>query len=206
VPPSCAAAANLTPELRQNLLLHLQQNPKERERFLARHGVDVPTIVAGLDTGGAATAGMSAAPATSMGGGSMGGGSVGGGGGMQSAAAAPPQQLPAMAAALAAGPGMHGMATSGQPVLPMVGGTVPAGMGYLQQQQQQQGVGLGGAGLAEGYAAEALAAPKRQRTQALHENMGTSLLEYFSEQQIQTHVAKLQQKDGVQGGHCCACP
>jgi hypothetical protein len=32
------------------------------------------------------------------------------------------------------------------------------------------------------------------------ENMGTSLLEYFSELQIATHVTKLQRKDGVQGG------
>ena len=47
---------------------------------------------------------------------------------------------------------------------------------------------------------QALAAPKRQRTHVLQENMGTSLLEYFTEQQIQTHVQKLQKKEGqVQG-------
>jgi len=45
------------------------------------------------------------------------------------------------------------------------------------------------------------AAPKRQKTRVLQENMGTSLLEYFNEQQIQTHVEKLRNKEGpVQGG------
>lgn len=45
------------------------------------------------------------------------------------------------------------------------------------------------------------AAPKRQRTRQVAENMGTSLLEYFTEAQIQTHVAKLQSKEpgAVQG-------
>jgi hypothetical protein len=43
-------------------------------------------------------------------------------------------------------------------------------------------------------------APKRQRTRVMAEDMGTSLLEYFTELQISTHVAKLQKKDGVQGG------
>lgn len=69
------------------------------------------------------------------------------------------------------------------------------------QAPQQQHVGMVpvGAAAAGGYGtvdANALAAaPKRQRTRVAQESCGTSLLEFFSEQQIETHVAKLRSKD-----------
>jgi hypothetical protein len=99
----------LNPELRQSLLLHLQQNPKAREVFQARHGLDVNTIFATLDAG----------PQQAQ----------------QQAQQQQQQQagnlLPSMTAALAA-TGVGGAAGGNGPVLPMVGGA-----NYAQQQLQQ---------------------------------------------------------------------
>ena len=113
---ACILAANLNPELRQSLLLHLQQNPKAREVFQARHGVDVNTIFATLD----------AAPQQQQ---------------QQQAKQQQQQQgghlLPSMTAALAA-TGVGG-AGGGAPMLPVVGGA-----NYAQQLQQQQNPAQGG--------------------------------------------------------------
>ncbi len=158
----CSFAANLTPELRQDLLLHLQQNPRAREAFQLKHGVDAQTIFSVLGSGTAAAAAAAGAP-SGLGG--VAGISLpppataaalgaGGGGGMAVSAAAAQPALPAMQAALAAAGGQQGAvagAGAGH-VLPIVAGAGALPYAGMQQQPQpgMAGAALGGYGMEVG--------------------------------------------------------